>query len=86
MWVPPGPELNRFYQGLSIIERLSAGRPLTHVPHRSSSSPSRSMTRGPYTGASRKLVLAFDIGTTYSGAAYALLDPDQVPEITSVTR
>ena len=31
------------------------------------------MPREPYEGTSRKLVLAFDIGTTYSGAAYAFL-------------
>ena len=37
-------------------------------------------------GSSRKLVLAFDIGTTFSGAAYALLDPNKVPQIQSVTR
>ena len=44
------------------------------------------MTRTPYTGTSRKLVLAFDIGTTFSGAAYALLDPGHVPEIQPVTK
>ena len=44
------------------------------------------MTREPYRGKSRKLVLAFDIGTTYSGAAYAFLDPGEVPEINSVTK
>jgi hypothetical protein len=44
------------------------------------------MTRTPYNGSSRKLVLAFDIGTTYSGAAYAFMDPGEVPEIHSVTK
>ena len=44
------------------------------------------MRREPYEGTSRKLVLAFDSGTTYSGAAYAFLDPDEVPEIRLVTR
>ncbi|KAF9783743.1 hypothetical protein BJ322DRAFT_876964 [Thelephora terrestris] len=44
------------------------------------------MTRTPYNGTSRKLVLAFDIGTTYSGAAYAFLDPGEVPQIHSVTK
>ena len=43
-------------------------------------------TRNTYTGGSRKLVVALDIGTTFSGAAYALLDPDEVPKIQSVTR
>ncbi|KAF9782375.1 hypothetical protein BJ322DRAFT_1111242 [Thelephora terrestris] len=44
------------------------------------------MTRTPYNGTSRKLVLAFDIGTTFSGAAYAFLDPGEVPQIIPVTR
>ena len=44
------------------------------------------MTRSPYNGPSRKLVLAFDIGTTYSGAAYAFLDPGEIPQINSVTK
>ena len=43
-------------------------------------------TRSTYAGSSRKLVLAFDIGTTYSGVSYALLDPGLVPEIASVVR
>ena len=43
-------------------------------------------TRAKYTGPSRKLVVALDIGTTFSGAAYALLDPGEVPQIKSVTR
>ncbi|GLB37868.1 putative ATP binding [Lyophyllum shimeji] len=42
--------------------------------------------RLPYSGTSRKLVLAFDIGTTFSGISYSILDPAQVPEIKGVTR
>ena len=42
--------------------------------------------RSPYTGSSRKLVLAFDIGTTYSGVSYALLYTGLVPEIASVVK
>ncbi|KAF8333699.1 hypothetical protein F5887DRAFT_1063656 [Amanita rubescens] len=42
--------------------------------------------RGPFSGGARKLVMAFDVGTTYSGASYALLDPGIVPEIHGVTR
>ena len=42
--------------------------------------------RARYSGLSRKLVVALDIGTTFSGAAYALLDPGEVPQIRSVTR
>ncbi|EKM51025.1 uncharacterized protein PHACADRAFT_128701 [Phanerochaete carnosa HHB-10118-sp] len=40
----------------------------------------------PYEGPSRKLVLAFDVGTTYSGVAYATLDPGETPKIQAVTR
>ena len=43
-------------------------------------------TRARYSGTSRKLVVALDIGTTFSGAAYAFLDPGEVPMIRSVTK
>ncbi|KAJ3518814.1 hypothetical protein NMY22_g13495 [Coprinellus aureogranulatus] len=43
-------------------------------------------SRVPYPGSRRKLVLAFDVGTTYSGISYSILDPGQVPEIKPVTR
>jgi len=49
-------------------------------------SPIMEAARARYSGLSRKLVVALDIGTTYSGAAYALLDPGEVPQIQSVTR
>ncbi|KAG2153166.1 hypothetical protein DEU56DRAFT_868614 [Suillus clintonianus] len=42
--------------------------------------------RQPYRGLSRKLVLAFDVGTTYSGISYCILDPGEVPKIEPVTR
>ncbi|THU90492.1 hypothetical protein K435DRAFT_781211 [Dendrothele bispora CBS 962.96] len=42
--------------------------------------------RKPYRGLSRKLVIAFDIGTTFSGASFAILDPDEIPKIQGVTR
>ncbi|KAF5317094.1 hypothetical protein D9611_003520 [Ephemerocybe angulata] len=42
--------------------------------------------RTPYRGFRRKLILALDVGTTYSGISYAVLDPGQVPEIKPVTR
>ncbi|KAH7883407.1 hypothetical protein F5I97DRAFT_1981501 [Phlebopus sp. FC_14] len=44
------------------------------------------LSRRPYHGLSRKLVLAFDVGTTYSGVSYAILDPGEVPKIQGVTR
>ena len=43
-------------------------------------------TRARYSGPSRKLVVALDIGTTFSGAAYAFLDPGEIPQIRSVTK
>ena len=43
-------------------------------------------THARYCGLSRKLVVAFDIGTTFSGAAYAFLDPGEIPQIRPVTK
>ncbi|KAH6908782.1 hypothetical protein BKA70DRAFT_1278787 [Coprinopsis sp. MPI-PUGE-AT-0042] len=43
-------------------------------------------TPGPYGGDVRKLVLAFDVGTTFSGVSYCVLDPGTAPELKSVTR
>jgi len=40
--------------------------------------------RAPYPGKLRRLVLAFDVGTTCSGAAWDVLEPGRVPEIKSV--
>ncbi|KAG6334774.1 hypothetical protein ID866_4307, partial [Astraeus odoratus] len=42
--------------------------------------------RKPYQGRERKLVLAFDVGTTYSGVSYSILDPGEVPKIHGVAR
>ena len=44
------------------------------------------MTRPAYAGDKRALVLAFDIGTTFSGVSYTLLDPGEIPVIKSVER
>ncbi|TFY76405.1 hypothetical protein EWM64_g7606, partial [Hericium alpestre] len=43
-------------------------------------------TRKPYSGTKRSLVIAFDVGTTFSGVSYAILEPDEVPKIYGVTR
>ncbi|KJA18138.1 hypothetical protein HYPSUDRAFT_45595 [Hypholoma sublateritium FD-334 SS-4] len=45
-------------------------------------------SRSPYSyrGSVRKLVLAFDMGTTFSGVSYSFLDPGLVPEIKGVTK
>ena len=40
-----------------------------------------SVARALYSGPSRELAIALDIGITFSGAAYALLDPGKVPQI-----
>ncbi|KAL4079085.1 hypothetical protein J3A83DRAFT_4367804 [Scleroderma citrinum] len=42
--------------------------------------------RQPYQGSSRKLVIAFDVGTTFSGISYCILDPGEVPEIRGVSK
>ncbi|KAI0319130.1 hypothetical protein OF83DRAFT_1227634 [Amylostereum chailletii] len=44
------------------------------------------MNRKPYSGPKRRLVLAFDLGTTFSGVSYAILDPGKVPNIQTVAR
>ncbi|PBK65401.1 hypothetical protein ARMSODRAFT_1022210 [Armillaria solidipes] len=41
--------------------------------------------RHPYRGESRKLILSMDLGTTYSGVSYSILEPGVVPIINSVT-
>ncbi|KAG6888217.1 hypothetical protein C0995_009752 [Termitomyces sp. Mi166 len=43
-------------------------------------------TRSAYKGPTQRLILAFDVGTTFSGISYSILDPGQVPEIRSVMR
>ncbi|KAF9526169.1 hypothetical protein CPB83DRAFT_908573 [Crepidotus variabilis] len=42
--------------------------------------------RVPYGGTRRKLILAFDVGTTFSGISYSILDPGQIPTIKGVTQ
>ncbi len=39
-----------------------------------------------YRGFVRKLVVGIDVGTTFSGVSYAILDPGEVPSIHSITR
>ncbi|TEB34592.1 hypothetical protein FA13DRAFT_1753603 [Coprinellus micaceus] len=43
-------------------------------------------TRKPYGGLTRSLVIAIDVGTTFSGVSYAILEPGEVPKIHGVTR
>ncbi|KAG1856935.1 hypothetical protein C8R48DRAFT_718351 [Suillus tomentosus] len=44
------------------------------------------LSREPYEGPTRKLVLAFDVGTTFSGVSYCILEPGEVPVILGVAR
>ncbi|KAG2358893.1 hypothetical protein BDR07DRAFT_1293671 [Suillus spraguei] len=44
------------------------------------------LLRQPYRGSDPKLVLAFDVGTTYSTISYCILYPGKVPQIQSVNR
>ncbi|KAM6497405.1 hypothetical protein JOM56_007878 [Amanita muscaria] len=44
------------------------------------------LQRQPYSGTEKKLVIAIDVGTTFSGVSYALLDPGEVPQIQPVTQ
>ncbi|KAF8840351.1 hypothetical protein BDN67DRAFT_903748 [Paxillus ammoniavirescens] len=41
--------------------------------------------RQPYKGQHRNLVIAFDVGTTYSGISYCILNPGEVPKILGVS-
>ena len=40
----------------------------------------------PYEGPEKKLVICIDIGTTYSGASYTVLDPGSVPKIRPINQ
>jgi len=39
-----------------------------------------------YQGSSKQLVVAFDVGTTFSGVSFCILDPGFVPKICSMTK
>lgn len=47
---------------------------------------SASDMRKPYSGPTRALVIALDVGTTFSGVSYAILEPGEVAKIHGVTR
>jgi hypothetical protein len=44
------------------------------------------LKRKPYDGLTRQLVLAFDIGTTYSGISFCILQPGETPQTQSVMK
>ena len=87
-WSPVKPHVWRLLLDRKVWRQARRGNERTWAYSRpSASSPCRiSMTGTLYTGTSRKLVIAFDIGTTYSGAAYAFLDRGEAPKITPVTK
>ena len=72
--------------GPKEILKISAYRTITIPVPRLPPIPIMDITRAPYDGSSRKFILALDIGTTFSGAAYAFLDPGKVPQIRPVTK
>ncbi|KAI6030475.1 hypothetical protein F5J12DRAFT_294005 [Pisolithus orientalis] len=47
---------------------------------------SRMYSRQPYEGPPRKLILAFDVGTTFSGISYCIVDPGEIPVIRGVPK
>ncbi|KAJ3859048.1 hypothetical protein EV359DRAFT_75728 [Lentinula novae-zelandiae] len=47
--------------------------------------PNNAPTRKPYDGDLRKLIIALDVGTTFSGVSYSILDPGSVPITQGVT-
>jgi hypothetical protein len=61
-------------------------RPITTPASKLRHNRSAMLSRKPYQGRVRGLVVAFDVGTTYSGVSYAILDPGEVPKIQGVTR
>ncbi|KAK0222698.1 hypothetical protein EDD85DRAFT_1028147 [Armillaria nabsnona] len=44
------------------------------------------MPRRPHGGSQQKLVIALDLGTTFSGVSYSILDPGIAPNVKGVTR
>ena len=43
-------------------------------------------SRKPYAGPRRNLVVGIDVGMTFSGVSYSILDPGVVPVIQGVNR
>ena len=70
----------------SVAGLRAVFKPVNNFIVRPISSSTMDVARAPYSGPSRKLIVALDIGTTFSGAAYAFLDPGEIPRIQSVTR
>ena len=62
---------------------LAAVGRFSHFTYRLISAMTRSK---PYQGSQRKLVLAFDVGTTYSRISYCILYPGEFALINPVTK
>lgn len=75
---------NTFFSIRSLPSPFSLS--LCHTLPRSSPMTITTDTRKPYSGNKRSLVLAFDVGTTFSGVSYAILEPNEIPKIHGVTR
>jgi hypothetical protein len=77
-----------------VLNIIEDARPSVsvHPPLSLSPSPILSLmkqtgtVRKPYTGQKKAIVIALDVGTTFSGVSYALLDPGEIPKIYEVTR
>jgi hypothetical protein len=71
------------FLGIKRYDTLVAVAHFTGFTYRLTSAMS---PRKPYGGSERNLVLAFDVGTTYSGISYSILDPGLVPQVMTVTK
>jgi hypothetical protein len=40
--------------------------------------------RGPYTGTTKKLLVAVDIGTTFTAVSFSILEPGEKPQLVDV--
>jgi hypothetical protein len=41
--------------------------------------------RGPYTGTTKKLLVAVDIGTTFTAVSFSILEPGEKPQLFDVS-
>ena len=66
--------------GLEHVQRLAASYLADHDPVGAHSEAVD------YEVANGHFALAFDVGTTFSGVSYAILEPNEIPKIHGVTR
>ena len=86
-WTVPDTEPTWIWICL-VAENRADARPSDPVlPHPLSPTMKQPGTaRKPYTGLKKALAIALDVGTTFSGVSYALLEPGEIPKIYEVTR